>query len=386
MAKKVLKWAIRVILLCFLLLGTFIALNFTRVQRALTYPTATEITSSEWYAPKGAVKGNNLSNYALANSLSINNVTLDDVSNYAEDHNSSALLVLHRGKLQLEQYWHGKTHESTTNSMSMAKAIVNTLIGIAIDEGTIKSEQEAAATYITEWANDDRNTIRIEDLMLMQSGLRNDNNTGDFFSDLVTMYFSDDVESTAVEIPIEIKPGTKYDYNNANTQILGILLERATGEELEEYASSRLWLPLGAADAGWWLDREGGMPKTFCCYFAQAEDWLLFGRLILQNGVWKGQRIIPEEWMEKMITPSPNKNTYGYHVAIYEADSSDGLKEGIPAFASKTYSLNGANNQHVFVVPEHDLVVVRLGERPNGWQRTYLVNKLVEFLEQQGKE
>jgi len=357
-----------------------IAFNFTFFKRGMTYPTATEITNSDWYTPKAMVSGNDETNYKLSDSLSISSAVLDTISNYAEAQNSSALLVLHKNELQYEKYWRGNTKSSTTNSMSMAKTIISFLIGIAIEEGKIKSEKEIAAAYITEWAYDDREMITIEDLLLMQSGLRNNDDTGNIFSDLVEMYLGDDVQNTAIEVPLEKPPATVFEYNNVNTQILAIILERATGQSIESYTSEKLWNPLGAAEAGWWLDQDEGMPKAFCCFFAQAEDWMLLGQLILQNGNWNGQQIISEKWLQKMLVQSTFQKDYGYHIWLNYEEGGRREKNRTAPFLAKNYGIDGANKQHVFIVPDYDLVIVRIGEKPDDWDESFMVNKVLEEL------
>ncbi len=378
--KKVFKWIFRILILLLLIIGLIIAMNYTFFKRGMTYPAENEITNSAWYTPKSPIKGNNATNYSLTDSLSIAPSILEEISNYAKERRSSALLVLHKGKLQLEQYWNGSTKTSTTNSMSMAKTIIGILVGIAIEEGKISSEKELASKYISEWANDDRNTITIEDLLLMQSGLRNEDNTEDLFSDLIAMYVGTDVEGAVLDIPLVKKPATVYEYNNANTQLLAIILERTTGQSIEAYTSEKLWQPIGAADAGWWLDRQDGMPKAFCCYFAQAEDWMILGQLILQNGNWKGQQIIPSSWVKKMLVQSQLEKDYGYQIWLNYEDGGRREKNRTTSYLAKNYSIDGANKQHVFIVPDYDLVLVRVGDKPEEWDESYMVNKLVSAL------
>lgn len=378
--KKILKYIGGAVLLILVLLGIFIAFNYTLLTRGATYPAANEISNSEWYTPKGIIEGTDATNYALTDSLSIDPYVLKDISHYAETRNSNALLVLHKGQLQLEHYWNETTKESTSNSMSMAKTIMALLIGIAIDEGHINSETEPASAYLSEWANDERKTITIEDLLLMQSGLLNDDNTGNLFSDIVSLYMGTEVEKTALNIPFEKEPATDFEYNNANTQLLGIILERATGQSVESYASSKLWKPIGAADAGWWLDREDGMPRTFCCYFAQAEDWMILGQLFLQKGSWNGQQVVSENWINKMLTQSSLEKDYGYQIWLNYVGGGTREKERTASFLAKNIAIDGTHRQVVYIVPEFELVLVRIGERPDDWDESYMINKVVGAL------
>ncbi|WP_396596927.1 serine hydrolase domain-containing protein [Dokdonia sp. R86516] len=378
--KRIFKFILNLIAILLLLLGIFVVVNYTLLKRVVTYPANEEISNSAWYTPKAIIEGDNTTNYVLTDSLTIDKIVLDEISSYAESQHSNALLVLHNGRLQLEKYYNGTTKESTSNSMSMAKTITSILIGIAIDEGHITSEKELASTYISEWQNDKRNTITIEDLLLMQSGLRVDNNVQNIFSDVISLYMGTDVEDTALKIPLSKEPATAFEYNNANTQLLGIILERATKLPLEEYASSRLWKPIGAANAGWWLDKEDGMPRTFCCYFAQAEDWMIIGQLLLQNGMWNGAQVIPKPWISKMLTQSTLEKDYGFQIWLNYESGGNREKDRTSPFLAKNFLIDGTHNQEVIVVPEENIVLVRIGEKPSSWDESFMINKILVSL------
>ncbi|MEM6724961.1 MAG: serine hydrolase [Bacteroidota bacterium] len=366
----------QVLLLLLLLAAAFVALNFTKIKRIATYPFETEITQEEWYTPLSVVDGNPVGWMEPKETANIPGHILEELAQYAGEHQSSALLILHNGQLVLEKYWEGTTRESTTNSMSMAKTIVGILIGAAIDDGLIGSEKDPAFQYLPEWANDDRKNITIEDLLYMQSGLLNDDNSNNLFSDVVNLYMGPNVEKTALNIPAEIAPATAYDYNNANTQLLGIIIERVTGKSIEDYAAQKLWQPIGAHDAGWWLDRKAGMPKAFCCFFATAQDWARLGQLFLQKGQWNGQTIISESWLKKMTTQSSLERDYGLQMWLMYEDGGYRAKGRTEPFSKATWAIDGKGKQHVFIVPELELVVVRLGEQPKEWDESIFVNSI----------
>lgn len=385
-ANTTLMKILRIFLLCFvgLLLAT-VALatwKWTLLQRAMSYPAATEITSADWYEPLAKIEGNFSTPLPTADSMTIQAAALKQLSDYAEERNSSALLVMHRDKILLEKYWRDKNAESKSNSMSMAKTIVGLLIGKAIEEGKLKSEEEMAATYIEEWREDERSKISIKDLLYMQSGLRNEDDTTDPFSDLIWMYIDDDVEENTIHIPSLLPPATEYDYNNANTQMLGLILERATGMPIEQYASEKLWKPIEAKDAGWWLDREGGMPKVFCCYFASPRDWLRIGKLMLQKGKWNEKQVIAESWIEKMLVPSTLERDYGYHLwlGFEEGGAKDEYRNEM--YLEKVFTIDGANKQQVCIVPNAELLIVRIGEKPQDWDEGLFVNTLLRGIEE----
>ena len=292
--------------------GIAVVLNWTFLRRLITYPKD-PITNVNWYEPLETVTGKP-SQLPKATSSSISPDTLKEITTYARSADSSALLVMHHGNLIWERYWQGFTPTSTSNSMSMSKTIVALLIGIAIEEGHIQSELEPVANYIPEWSQDQRSEITLQDLLYMQSGLRNKDSTTNPTSDLVLMYAGADADAVAIRIPAVQSPKQVFDYNSVNTQILGEVLERATGERYADYLSTRLWQPLQANNAFVWLDRPQGNPKPFCCLFATPRDWARIGQLFLDRGQVNGKQVVPEAWLDKMIRPSPLASNYGYHI------------------------------------------------------------------------
>ncbi|MEL6495955.1 MAG: serine hydrolase [Cyanobacteria bacterium J06623_7] len=359
--------------------GMTMGLNWTFIRRLLTYPD-NPITNTDWYQPQAIVKGNPRP-LPTANPSTLDLASLERVSVYAAAADSSALLVMHRGNLVWERYWGEFDAASTSNSMSMSKTVLALLIGIAIAEGDIKSELEPVANYIAEWSVDDRRKITIQDLLRMQSGLENKDDANNPWSDLVQMYAGNDVDQVALKIPAARPPGEVFNYNNGNSQVLSEVLERATGEKYTDYLSSRLWQPLQADNAWLWLDRSQGNPKPFCCLFATPRDWGRVGQLFLTRGRVNNRQIVSESWLERMIQPSTLSDNYGYHLWLKaRTDSKPGLYSRDaeqPFLAADTVYLDGASNQRVYIIPEQDLVIVRVGEKPQQWDDTVIPNILI---------
>ena len=360
-------------------IGTItVVLNWTFLRRLITYPDD-PITNVDWYNPLEAVVGKP-TELPRVTSSNISPDVLKKITTYAKDANSSALLVLHRGNIVGESYWQGFTPTSTSNSMSMSKTVMTLSIGIAIEEGHIKSELEPVANYIPEWSDDERSKITLQDLLYMQSGLRNWDDEDNPTSDLVQMYANSNADAVAIKVPAVRPPGEAFDYNNVNTQILGEVLERATKQRYADYLSTRLWQPLKANNANVWLDRPQGNPKPFCCLFATPRDWAKIGQLLLNRGKVNGQQIVPSEWLDKMKQPSSLQPKYGYHIwlkartGIYDRSSSR------PFLAEDTFYLDGASRQRVYIIPSQELVIVRIGEQPQQWDDSIMPNSLVSNL------
>ena len=359
--------------------GIAVALNWTLLRRIFTYPEDA-ITNVDWYQPREIVKGNAV-NLPQAKPT-IDRPTLKKISDYARAADSSALLVMHQGNLIWEKYWQGFEPNDTFNSMSMSKTITALLIGIAIQEGHIESELTPVANYIPEW-QDARRKITIQDLLYMQSGLRNWDSRENPASDLVRMYASPDTDAIALNIPAEQLPQQIFSYNNANTQILSKVIETATDVKYANYLSSRLWQPLQASDASIWLDRPNGNSKAFCCLFATPKDWAKVGQLFLDRGRINGKQIVSAVWLDKMQQPSSVNSNYGYHVWLEaRTDNKPGSDRSAsqPFIAEDTFYLDGASQQRVYVIPSQELVIVRVGEKPKQWDDSIIPNTLVKSL------
>ena len=365
-----------------------VSLDWRLLGRSLTYPK-TPITSVNWYQPQQIVPGVGPQAPPLAKADTTEippealQAALQTALEFAEAQNSVALLVMHRDRLILEQYWQGHQANDLVNSMSMVKTLLALLIGVAIDEGQIGSIQDPIGTYLPEWADDPRGDITLADLLYMQSGLRNDDRTDTLRSDLVKLYGGSDVEKLALGIPIEDAPGEVFAYNNFNSQLLSLVLERATGESFGDYLSSRLWQPLGAGDGFLWLDRPGGHAKPFCCFFATAPDWVRLGQMLLHAGRVEQRQIVPADWIEQMRQESPLEPTFGLHIwlkARTDAYPQVNRASSAPFTAADTFYLDGRHHQRVYVIPSKELVIVRIGEEPPAWNDAVIPNAIVEGL------
>ncbi|WP_240966707.1 serine hydrolase [Nodosilinea sp. P-1105] len=369
------------------LLGlAYSTVDWRLLSRPITYPD-NPITNADWYQPQQRVVGGPRGSAPIpaSDTTVIPPEALGTAVEFAEAQNSVALLVMHRDRLVLEQYWHDHAADSPINGMSMTKTLVALLMGIAIDEGHITSLQDPIATYIDEWADDDRGQITLADLLYMQSGLRNDDRTTTLQSDLVQLYGGSDVHRTALAIPAEDPPGQQFAYNNVNSQLAAIALERATGESFGDYLSSRLWQPLGSDDGFLWLDRPGGNAKPFCCFFATVRDWLRVGQMILHQGRVNDTQVVPAAWIQQMQGASPLEPTFGLHLWIKArtpAYPQVNQAASAPFAAPDTVYLDGRYHQRVYVIPSYDLVIVRIGEYPPAWDDAVIPNALVDGLQQ----
>jgi CubicO group peptidase (beta-lactamase class C family) len=355
-------------------------MDWAYVGRLRTYPEKAR-TSVDWYQPMLKVQGvPTPAEIPLSplGSMPFSKEALSNVVNYSANGNAVALLVLHDGKLVTEWYAPGHGADKFTDSASMMKSITAMLIGIAIGEGKIPSVDTKASLYLPKW-KDDRKEISIRNLLQMHAGLRPQGEYDDPFSDACYMALGSDLHYALYRIPLIHPPGTVFDYNNANYQALGFLLEAATGQPFATYLSEKLWKPLGNGDASLWLDHSGGSPRTFGFFFATARDWARVGLMVLNEGRVHGKQVVPAQWLKFMRTPSPTDPTYGAGVYLAPDDTED------PPFLEPTVVFNGHSKQRVYIVPAAKLVMVRVGEQHKRWNDSFLANTLVEDLLKKGQ-
>jgi CubicO group peptidase (beta-lactamase class C family) len=305
---------------------------------------------------------------------------------YAERTRASALLIMRHGELIMERYWRGHHRTALSNSMSMAKTILALLVGVALEEGKLRSLDEQIAAYLPMWKHDQRGSIRIKHLLEMTSGLRGDGRMRDPWSDVVRLYHTPDILATLERIPKIHAAGSVFEYKDVDSQVLGLVLERATGIPYAQYLSEKIWQPLGGSDAFVWLDREGGAAKTSCCLFATARDWARVGQLILDRGRRGEQQIIPKAWIEAMLKPSFREPSYGYQIWRSVSPNDPPYPAGFsappsPFLAEDMVYLEGIFGQFVYILPSQGLVIVRLGEGTWRWQDETLPNLLFSALQ-----
>jgi len=197
------------------------------------------------------------------------------------------------------------------------------------------------------------------------------------YSDASYLALGTDLRYVVDNIPAETEPGLRFDYNNVNFQTLGFVLEAATSRRYADYLSEKLWQPIGASEAALWLDRDGGSARTFGYLFATASDWGRVGQLLLHEGEWNGKRVISREYLREMLEPSPSEPTYG--LGIWLANDDHQRREDEPPFlAPGIFYLDGRLKQRVYVIPSHDLVIVRVGENARGWEESALPNAVLK--------
>jgi CubicO group peptidase (beta-lactamase class C family) len=277
---------------------------------------------------------------------------------FLRDTETLAFLVVHDDRLAYERYFNGATRESLQTSFSAAKSFVSILVGIAIDEGLIGSVDDRVTEYLPELAARDPRfrEITLRHLLTMSSGIRYEEGGFPSLGDDTYTYYGVDLRDVALNrIRIAGRPGVAWQYNNYHPLLLGLVLERTSGTSVSEFMGRRLWQSLGAeADATWNLDSErSGFEKMESGLNARPVDYARFGLLMLHNGEWNGGQIVSEDWVRAATGANPSTDQAYYHGYRYFWWM-DVERPG------RFYAL-GKYGQYVYVAPDADTVVVRLG-------------------------
>ncbi len=320
----------------------------------------------------------------------ISGAALREAEAYAARFDSFALIVVHRGRVQAEWYRPGWKPERLTQSQSMHKTVAALMLGAAIADDYVGSVDDPVGKYLQEWSGDPRGRMTIRNLMNMSSGLGHYGFSLNPFagSSAFRFLFSAERESIALATPLEWEPGSRFDYNDVNAQLVGMIVQRASGRRYAEYLSARLWGAVAGAPAQVWLDHENGNAMTACCLLAPAMAWARLGLMLKDAGVANGEPVFPAAWIEAMIQPSARYPGYGLFTWLGAGITAEALagptelRQSQPYVASDVFMLLGHGGQRVFVSRALDLVVVRLGPfngyeplKP-GWDNAFLFNTI----------
>jgi len=260
-----------------------------------------------------------------------------------------SFLIIRNDTIIYEKYYSDKTQEQIFPSFSVSKSYISSLIGIAIDEGYIKSVNQTISDYLTEFKDKNIGQITIENLLNMKTGLSFNENYSNPFGDIAKYYYGKNLKKFIKHLKVKEVQGKKYEYVSVSTIILSLILEKATGVKTDEYLQNKLWKPLGMEyDASWSVDsKKHNVVKAFCCLNARTIDYAKLGRLYLNKGKWNGKQIISEQWINKSIEYSKDSTSsfyYNYQWRVgYKGD----------------FFAKGALGQFIYVYPAKNIIIVR---------------------------
>ena len=280
-----------------------------------------------------------------------------------DETDTTSLLVVRRdGTLIYENYWRGNDRDTHWISWSVGKSFLSMLVGIALGEGAIESLDDALERYAPELAGTAYEGVTVKDALEMSSGVGWNEDYSDPESDIArfgrALALGDSMIEFAKTLSRKHQPGTVNYYNSMDAQVLGLVLERATGMSPGDYLEDRVWSRIGAEHDGYWILDDTGAELAAGGVYVTARDYARFGLLYLNEGAWNGSEIVPADWVTASHTPDADRLMPG------EREDSDtvwgyGYLWWLPRAADGPFAAVGIYNQFVYIDPESQLVIVK---------------------------
>ena len=269
-----------------------------------------------------------------------------------------AYLIIKDDSIRHEEYWGGYSDTSHTSSFSMAKTFISILVGIAIEEGKIKSLDQSIGDFLPEYKEGSKSKVTIRHLLTMSSGINFDESYINPIGFAAEAYYGDDLRKLIFKYDAEGEPGKQFEYLSGNTQLLGFVLSKSVGMSVSDYASDKLWKPVEAEyDAYWSLDHKEGDEKAYCCFNSNARDFARIGKLYLDSGRWDTTQVVHENYVLESIQPAPTldgdekNNRYGYSWWL------------MPEYKGHNiFYARGILGQYIIMIPDENMIIVRLGK------------------------
>lgn len=270
-----------------------------------------------------------------------------------------AILVLYNGQIVAERYAKGFHKNSILTGWSMAKSVTNALTGILVKDGKL---DVAAPAPVDAWKNDARHQITLTNLLHANSGLEWEENYSVPSPATRMLYTQKDMGLYAAAFPAAKSPGEAFYYSSGTTNIISRIIRDQVGEE--EYLSfpyKRLFHRIGMRHATFETDAGGTFVGSSYC-FASPRDWARFGLLYLQDGVWNGERILPEGWVKFTATPATGakRGEYGAQFWLNAGAPGNASDRFFPDVPADLFWADGYEGQNVFIIPSRKLVLVKL--------------------------
>jgi CubicO group peptidase (beta-lactamase class C family) len=353
------KWVFVVLAVCISIHIVLVCTHKTFIYKALIY-TYPDINDHDLFYARTAQRSTHPQAWPI--STRYNQVPLPDtLEKTLAAYESTAFLVIKNDSILIENYYDTYSDTTHSGSFSVAKSFVGTLIGIALHKGYIKSLDEPVANYLPEFKQDGKEKITIRHCLMMSSGLNWDEAYASAFSITTEAYYGTDLKGTVNRLQATEEPGKYFSYKSGDTQILSLVLEKATSKSTTAFMQDELWNKIDAEHDAWWsLDDQDGKEKAYCCIYATARDFARLGKLYLHEGQWGEHQILDKSYVTQattangLIDPETKQanEVYGFQWWIYPN-----------AQQQKVYYARGILGQYIIVIPDKKLIIVRLGHK-----------------------
>lgn len=276
----------------------------------------------------------------------------DSFEDWIEKHGTLAFMVIRNDTIQYEWYKKDFDRTSIFTSFSLMKSIVSMLAGIAIEEGRLNLSDEIGE-YLPEIKDTAVQKVQVDDLLNMTSGIKFKESYFNPFASIARLYYGRRILRYIRNLKLEHPPGGHFHYSSMDTQLLSLVIERATGTTISEYMEQRIWSQISTAyDATWNVDsKRHDTEKGFACFNATMVDYAKLGKLMLQNGKWNDEQIIPAGWIERSVRQNALTERYAYQ--WWFPTSTDDLD----------YVAQGILGQYLYINEESNTIVLRFGKK-----------------------
>jgi CubicO group peptidase (beta-lactamase class C family) len=302
---------------------------------------------------------------------------LERAATYAEEQGTKALIVARHGHLVFEKYWDGTGFDTVMDAGRFNATLTAIMVGMAVYDRKIALMSEPVANYIESFRERDREHVTLADLLQMASGLGP--NAPDPDRAQAHDELAHDIRNQCLEQERTAAPGTRWQVQACDPQLLAHIIERVSGMQYSQYVSTRLWKPIGAGDAWLMLDHDGGTAHAGCCLRARIGDWMRVAQLLVNDGKYEGEQMLPPGWVASMTAPSTANPRFGYQVwRSRPFQQGEGASQ--PYVPDDTFMLKGAGTTRLWLVPSMSLSILHIGSRDKAgadWDDSRIPNLIV---------
>jgi CubicO group peptidase (beta-lactamase class C family) len=324
-------------------------------------PAGTTEPRASIFTPRAAVSGGNQPPAPRSSPVEeqLDVPTLRAAADYAEAQRSKALIVTRHGYIVFEKYWQGSTFETVIESRGLGRVLGALAAGAAIEAKKIGWPDEPVGYLMPAWKDDPRGAITVRNLLQLSSGL------GSSAPSYGTQAIRD--------MPLGAQPGSRWLDQDADPDLLGQVIQRATGEPYAEFLSHSIWARIGAGDASLWLGGRNGDLHVDTGFFARQCDWLRVGELLLNNGNFQGDEVLSPRWVPELLKPSMSNSNYGAYIRLGEHPAA-----GAQPYATSDVLIVEGGGNRMWLVPSLQIAILRTGGQPAAdWDDSRIPNLII---------
>lgn len=380
-----------------LLLSSFLRDTLYWKRRVISSIYSPANLPASYYEPSEIIEGSNGPSppRVTPEEENLEPAALQAAADYAATERTTALIVGRHGHIVFEKYWGDSSYDTMIDAGAFNATLTALMVGMAMGDRKIALPSEPVANYIESFRERNRATITLEDLLHMTSGL-GPNRLADTGTNIGTNpiarasavlptaasthdQLAHDIRAECLDLERAAAPGARWQSQACDPQLLAHIIERASGQQYAVYVSERLWKPLGAGDARLMLDHEGGTAHASCCLRARQGDWMRIAQLLVNDGKFEGEQILPPGWVRTMMTASKTNPRFGYQLwrgRPFEPgeDSFEPLAPG------DAFELKGNGKTRLWLVPSLSLSILRVGsndEADASWDDSRIPNLII---------